>query len=99
MWGWLRSKPPNQPFADDPSLTDRLEKAEASIRRLTRRADELDVEWEAVSSKLALAAKRAYKREWDEERKGARDDVVNSPELTRAAQKASLRARMQARET
>lgn len=97
MWAWLRSHLANRPIPDDPSLTERMEKAEATLRKLTRRADEMDVEWESVSSKLALAARRAYKREWDEERRGAREDVASSPELTRAAQKAALRARLQHR--
>lgn len=78
-------------------MREEVDRLFSDFRKMRSRLDEMDVEMESFVAKVSLAAKRAYKREADDARREARSDVANSPELTRAAQKAALRARLQHR--
>lgn len=97
MWGWLASRTDrNKPIPVDPSLAERIEAMGERMKKLQRRVDEMEVQNEEFVARVAKAAKRAYKAEYDVERKAAQDDVAADPNVSRAAQKAVLRARLRA---
>lgn len=95
MWAWLRSGKNKQEPAET-GLRQQLESIERDLKKMRHRLDEIEVDMEHFVAKVATAAKRAYKREFDAE-KGEAKAIAASPELTRAAAKAALRARFQTR--